>query len=296
MTVPASIRLVSRQKSTVLRPELVTFVFRGLRKLNHLLLLGFSPYFKSRLLERFFRQLDIRIHLDKDICYEIWSQSDWWVYQEVFVAREYDNLLLEVIAKANPDEPVRVMDLGANAGFFTARLAALALHASIRHKFEMLLVEAAPHLARSLPERLKVIPGDLMSITVVEGLVGKKEGTASLLLAGGDIGNSVGNPDQARGWMNARGAVPVPYVDLNELAWKEGPIDLVKCDIEGGEFDFVENYPELLKRTRRLQIEIHRDHGNSDSVLEKLTAIGFKSDHTIRSGDKIILLELHQDL
>ena len=51
-------------------------------------------------------------------------------------------------------------------------------------------------------------------------------------------------------------AVEANYLDLEDLVGGR-TIDLLKIDIEGAEYDFVAQYPELLKQVRRLMIEIH---------------------------------------
>ena len=51
-------------------------------------------------------------------------------------------------------------------------------------------------------------------------------------------------------------AVPAQFLDLEGLV-KGRSIDLLKVDIEGAKFDFVEQYPQLLGGVRAVMIEIH---------------------------------------
>jgi len=50
--------------------------------------------------------------------------------------------------------------------------------------------------------------------------------------------------------------VPANFIDLESLT-KGRSIDLLKMDIEGAEFDFAEQYVQLLSRVQAVMIEIH---------------------------------------
>lgn len=78
----------------------------------------------------------------------------------------------------------------------------------------------------------------------------------------------------------------VPYLDIScSLAGE--PTHLVRYDIEGSEFSFIDNYPSLLQRTKRLAIEFHHDFGDHSSALVRLRQLGIdqltctsRKDHT----------------
>jgi hypothetical protein len=61
-------------------------------------------------------------------------------------------------------------------------------------------------------------------------------------------------------------AVPAEFFDLESLV-KGRPIDLLKVDIEGAEFDFVDNYYGLLQRTQAVMIEVHEAPGQRKTSL-----------------------------
>ena len=50
---------------------------------------------------------------------------------------------------------------------------------------------------------------------------------------------------------------PVPYIDISQLVWQWPRIDLVKCDIEGSEGDFLRFHPEVLKKAHTAVFEFH---------------------------------------
>jgi FkbM family methyltransferase len=60
------------------------------------------------------------------------------------------------------------------------------------------------------------------------------------------------------------------FIELNKLS----RIDFLKCDIEGSEFDFIDD-TSLLQITNQLAIEIHFSAGNRNSFIDKLKELGF---------------------
>ena len=71
--------------------------------------------------------------------------------------------------------------------------------------------------------------------------------------------------------------------DLETLVDRRDSIDLVKCDIEGSELTFLDNYPELLKRTRYLALEIHPHLCSLDACMERVEALEFTRIRTVRN-------------
>ena len=62
------------------------------------------------------------------------------------------------------------------------------------------------------------------------------------------------------------------------------PYDLIKCDIEGSEWEFIGHYPKILKKSKYLLMEWHSWHSGGEGFLQiekKLTEIGFQ---TIKSS------------
>ena len=150
-----------------------------------------------------------------------------------------------------PHAPQLVVDLGAHCGHFSM-LADTCFRVQFpKAETEYILVEPNPKLVRVARRNLKrsgLCPCHL----VHQGLVGgSRNGSAMLWVS-------------KKNYLNAsldRGAntngVAAQFFDL-EMLVKGRPIDLLKVDIEGAEFDFVEQYPELLNRVQALMIEIHQ--------------------------------------
>ena len=75
------------------------------------------------------------------------------------------------------------------------------------------------------------------------------------------------------------------FIELNNLR----KIDFLKCDIEGSEFDFINN-TSLLEITQQLAIEIHDHAGNRDGFIEKLVQLGFQIGPTKNDPGGCVLL------
>ncbi len=199
------------------------------------------------------------------------SYADWCSYNEVFANEEYTMPIRDTIASGK--HPVRVLDLGANFGYFTLKLADMF---SIEGRAEdplVWMVEASPAVCTELTKRIEFSRAKV-KWSVTNGLVGKRTGAAKLNYAREDNQNFVDAAEQRGLWTRAGGAEEVSYVDLAELVGDAPTIDLIKCDIEGSEFDFLQSYPDLLKKTARMVIEFHSAFGSVAEALDRLTALG----------------------
>ena len=73
-------------------------------------------------------------------------------------------------------------------------------------------------------------------------------------------------------------------MDLNSVTADMPVVHLIKCDIEGSEFAFLENYAELLGKTRRVVIEFHSPFGDIARATETLRNMGFPKVITLRES------------
>jgi FkbM family methyltransferase len=145
-----------------------------------------------------------------------------------------------------------VVDLGANMGIFSA----LALGQS--SKVRVLAVEADPqHCLRF--ERLMTANGWNARAQLVNAFVGGCTSFQSELLASGRC-------------------AAVPTIDAAELLRRIGSksVDLLKCDIEGSEFDLFAAAEPLIAATRQIALEIHPECGDADGLIDRLKRMGFE--------------------
>jgi FkbM family methyltransferase len=131
-----------------------------------------------------------------------------------------------------------------------------------------------------------------MKWTVTNGLVGKRTGTARLNYAHEDNQNFVDESAQRDLWARAGGAEDISYVDLAALVNDAPSIDLIKCDIEGSEFDFIQSYPDLLRKTVRLVIEFHSAFGGVAEAVDRLKVAGFGRPVVLREDAKTPVIYL----
>ena len=126
-----------------------------------------------------------------------------------------------------------------------------------------------------LERRINSQPRLSLRVELHHGLVGFREGKAYI---GGDhahYGNSVSYRAKA-------GAIRVPFVDLIEILRHVDEIDLLKCDIEGAEFEFIENYEDLLKKVRSAVFEFHRYERDLQQLRRFLQTYGFLRSMVLR--------------
>jgi FkbM family methyltransferase len=166
---------------------------------------------------------------------------DWagaLVFEEVFFSQEY--------AAPVDVRPRRIVDLGSNTGVSILYFALAHPGAAIEG------VEASPELFRLLQRNV----GDLPGVTLHFGAVSADAGPVVFYASDSSWAGSTVAGDGGRPY-------EVPGVPLDELL-APGDVDLLKVDIEGGEFD-------VLPSSRRLRDvavvigEIHATPGSAEA-------------------------------
>jgi len=189
--------------------------------------------------------------------YDIASARD--VFMSAHYWRVFDHM---------PVAPKRIVDLGAHCGHFS-----VLCHLAILERFgadsaDYLLVEAMPLL---IPHIRRVVDdcGFTSTVSIAQGLVGKKTGTASFQTDPRNLLSS-----QAVAHANGDGGRVLSYLDLDSLLAPGTPIDVLKIDIEGSEYDLLENYPHLLRAAKVLLIEVHGDTEKQVGFERDLAKLG----------------------
>lgn len=206
------------------------------------------------------------------------SPSDWVLFNDIFVDGEYDpaiDLALELAGTAD----LTVLDLGANAGYFTLRAADRLFTAASGALPRFFLVEPSPPMIGELKRRVLSQPRLAACVTLLHGLVGsQRKGTGVLYESSLHFESSL---------IGRRGARrrEVPYVNLDAALGAGRRVDLLKCDIEGAELELLGAYPELLRRTRVCVIELHPEKCDTSACLRYLEQAGFDQRRILREGD-----------
>ena len=215
------------------------------------------------------------------------DHPDWAVFVEVFVQGGYDRPIRDTIrdaaardaaarAAGGAGRPVVVLDLGANAGFFTLRVVDLLRQEAPGVGARVVAVEAGDRPARKFRDRVFGENGLGREVALVRGLVGRREGSAAFVEYPATTNSNVF--DETLG--GPLGGAAVDYVDLEDHVGP-GPVDLVKCDVEGSEWDFLRSYGPLLARTRRVVVELHEafvDYAACRAVLRDAGFILVETD------------------
>lgn len=213
---------------------------------------------------------------------QVASIADWILYSEIFVDGEYDLPIRDAAARVPRDEPLMIVDLGANAGFFSLRIADLLAEGSNAERpARFLTVEGSPVNAAALRRRLAQNPKLAAQANVVAGLVGRRTGRAKMYEHLFHAANSIGNPILAS---HGRG-VDVDFVDIDVLTAEMPTIHLLKCDIEGAEQTFIETYPDLLRRVQSAVFELHPTLCDAASCRSLLAEAGLTEITVLRIAD-----------
>jgi FkbM family methyltransferase len=199
--------------------------------------------------------------------------------RDVFMSAQYWRAFEHVSAS-----PQLIVDLGAHCGHFAVLCHLALLERFVSDSTDYILVEANPFL---IPHIRRVVEEVDFSqqVKIIQGLVGKKEGTASFQADRRNLlASSVQSPVT-----NGETTV-LSYLDLDSILPAGVPIDILKIDIEGSEYDLLQNYPHLFLAAKLLLIEVHGTIENQKAFEQQLVTTGFHPlSHTMtKSGERLL--------
>ena len=209
------------------------------------------------------------------------SYNEWIIYNEVFVDAEYDAAIAAALANHASSRPLRIVDLGANVGFFTLRVFDRLRAAGLKDALcTVTAIDAHPGVLEVLRTRIHVDNPLADRVQIVAGLVGRSSGEARFYPSA----DSPGESSIAR--RTGHGGMDLAFIDLVRLFDAVPEIDLLKCDVEGAELSVIEHYPNVLAKTRVAVFEIHHDLCPVDRCRELLRASGLTTERVLRDrGD-----------
>jgi FkbM family methyltransferase len=225
---------------------------------------------KSELLyRRLYRMLDLDYTLRSGITIKVASKGEWWTYNDIFVNGEYDLPIQIALQSRSPEHPFTVLDLGANLGYFTLRVVDLMRQSALETlACDMTLVEGSPATCRELQDRLRLQNVPLLNLRVIHGLVGQRKGNGVIHESALHVKNTIMDTGQ-------RGGARVDFVDLYQTMENRSKIDLLKCDVEGAELLFIQNYGDLLRGVKNAVFEFHHEQCDMTECVELLEQLGF---------------------
>ncbi|MCX6719016.1 MAG: FkbM family methyltransferase [Candidatus Taylorbacteria bacterium] len=258
---------------------------------DKLLLLASSPFGKK--FARYFFGLirfphDVRIHLGKDTIHV----NTWDRFIVVFLSKL--SLLENTESKILKDEikeGMTVLDVGANIGVYTLKVANL-----VGPTGRVWAFEPDQNNYSSLTKNVNT--NRYGNVTLINKAVADKTGTSRLFISEENRGDHrIFSSDEQRI------SVPIEIVALDDIFLRE-KIDFIKMDIQGAEYLALTGMSELIQRNRDIVILIEfapnwlKDGGSSgQQLLDKIIDLGFPlkyvDDKTgqIRSIDKTSLLD-----
>jgi FkbM family methyltransferase len=232
--------------------------------------------------------LDFRHILRSGYMIRVETYADWAIYNDIFVDQEYDVPISTILSSKRAGDRLTVLDLGANVGFFTLRVADLIHRMEAQAlKPELVLVEGSPSAYRQLVKRINEQPTLQGKCRLVHGLVGERAGAGTIYEIAYHGMNSIVPRRFSR-------AVKVDFVNLDELCQSLETIDLIKCDIEGAEELFLRNYPQLLGKAKAMVVEFHHKAINYDECLKRLREAGLSARHQVLMNRDLISTEFFQ--
>jgi FkbM family methyltransferase len=223
---------------------------------------------------------DLDLHRDlTGLRVKVSSRSDWTVFNEIFVEGFYDRAIAHVLNQVPVNRMLHVLDLGANVGFFALRFSQMVFQSDHPDRpFFIHCVEGSPRVYEDLAARVVGNPRLKGHIETVHGLIGQRSGSTKIYQSSFGAGNST----IPQHWSTP---VTVSYVDLYALV-HDGPIALLKCDIEGSEQTFQNQYHELLQRTDAAVVELHHKYISPSTFCQGMRALGFAQQDVLWASQK----------
>ena len=182
-------------------------------------------------------------------------------FSEIFIQQEYADYL--------PKEPIsRILDIGAHYGYFSLWLQSQ--HPEI--EIHSLMIEPSLRCQKSL-NKLINHPKLNGRFTYLQKLIDAPEKGTSFFYDRPHMASSRFILDEEEQPIKAR---TLQEKDVMESL--HPPYDLVKVDIEGSEWHFLNNFEETLYHTKFLVLEWHSWHeggGDVEQIRKRLSSLGF---------------------
>ena len=228
------------------------------------LLLGIS-FFRKKLLfnlkQKYFHELGYSIPVQSGYWAHLLEKDSYDSFSEIFIQQEY--------LKFIPKEPIsRILDIGAHYGYFSLWLQSK--HPEI--KLQSLLVEPSPRCTRSLKNLInqKKIGG---RFSYLQGAIGLPNAEMAHFYDRAHMAGSRSSSSKSEKSIQVKNLITTDLME--RLA---PPYDLIKCDIEGSEWEFINNYQSLLTKSKYLLLEWHSWHeggGGFHQIEQLLQSLNF---------------------
>ena len=224
------------------------------------------PAFRRALLAHlrldYFHEFNHSIPLENNYWANLWENDAYDSFSEIFIQQEYSKFI--------PDETIiNILDLGAHYGYFSLWLQSK----RPQDEIHSLMVEPSQRCQRSLEEMAKYPKLD-ERFKYLQAAIGNPEEKHTRFYERPFMGGSLFSASSEDGHYD------VKTLSLSdEPSLKNQSFDLIKCDLEGAEWDFLIYYSSLLKNSKFLIMEWHSWHqgnGGFPQIEKKITEFGFE--------------------
>ena len=222
---------------------------------------------------KYFSELDISLPVGDNFWIQLYENDSYDSFYEIFIKKEYARFLPEI-------NIYNILDIGANFGFFSFWLQSLYPVT----KLNSIMVEPSLRCFNAINKQIDKCKFNdhFKSLRAVIGdnSLDNIKFFDRPFMAGSTFSNSFDDYYEF---------VPIlKYDDL--LNQTITPFDLIKCDIEGSEWEFINHYEELFKKCKFLLLEWHSWHtggGGFPQIEKKLHDQGFLTYKTSQPSPAI---------
>lgn len=220
----------------------------------------------------YYDELELSIPIGNDYWAQLVEPDAFDSFSEIFVHKEY----LELLPK---NTPVKIIDLGSHYGYFSLWLQSMYPQTEMRS----LMVEPSSKCQKSLSilTEHEKIKGRFVHLA--KGIGNPKTESFELFERPFMSSSKEQNEDNET-------ARTVPIVRVEEIIENlEPPYDLIKCDVEGAEWEFLEFYDDIVRSCKTLILEWHSWHrggGEFPQIESRLKDLGFiinKKTHPVKA-------------
>ena len=228
----------------------------------------------TNLKSKYFHEIGLSFPLDNGYWAHLMENDSYNSFSEIFIQQEYKDFLPK-------SDLLKVIDLGANYGYFS-----LWLQSKIGlDNFRSLLIEPSLLCRRSLHSLINQ-PTFSNRFKYIHGAIGRPTDEKINFFERPFMAGSIFDMS------DNENSYSVNILKVEEILQAfPPPYDLIKCDIEGSEWDFIEHYPKVLQKSKYILMEWHSWHnggGSLTQITEKLKELGFSilkfSDTTKAQG------------
>ena len=217
---------------------------------------------KFSFLHYYFHELNFSIPVGSNYYAHLLESDSYDSFSEIFIQQEYSDFI--------PNEHITsVLDLGANFGYFSLWLQTK----RPKDKIYSTLIEPSLRCSRSL-KKLVDLPQLQKRFQYLPLAIGDPSKPHIKFYDRPYMAGSIFESDRTDSYYNANTLKTSDVFTSDRKSF-----DLLKCDIEGGEWEFIVNYSLILQKSKFLLMEWHSWHsggGGFSQIEKKLTEIGFQ--------------------